>query len=250
LLEVFRIGWEVEKIASELLTDEPSSSAFAHNGDHLAVGFKSGQVSLLTTDKLDEVYSPLHESSSAVTALTWKQLESSLTEEKDPMEVHFKPILQVDPKPSDSFKHLNALCMAPKQSVLVVADSAGTITYLYGGIFPVAKIDLARAFQSYSDLSVTKLEVNSDCSETIVMGHEARGKFVTRLDSSVLSGLVFKSPSVLPFFKVVPQLEYTLAYLDKQVATCKREWTKFHGKLNANLRVLADKITERQARYR
>jgi hypothetical protein len=121
---------------------------------------------------------------------------------------------------------------------------------LYGGIFPVAKLDLARALQSSSDLSFTKLEVNSDCSETIVMGHEARGKFVTRLDSSVLSRLVFKSPSVLPFFKVLPQMEYTLAYLDKQVATCKREWTKFHGKLNANLRVLADKITERQERHR
>lgn len=49
-LEVFRIGWEVEKIAQEMLPEEPSAVAFAQSGEHLAVGFKNGQLSILKTD--------------------------------------------------------------------------------------------------------------------------------------------------------------------------------------------------------
>lgn len=50
--------------------------------------------------------------------------------------------------------------------------------------------------------------------------------------------------------RVLPQLDYHIGYLDRQIAAAKREWMKFAGKFNANLRVLTDKIVERQARHR
>jgi hypothetical protein len=52
-LDVYRIGWEVDKIASEMMSEEPSATAFSHNGEHIAVGFKNGQLCLFKTESLE-----------------------------------------------------------------------------------------------------------------------------------------------------------------------------------------------------
>jgi hypothetical protein len=44
--------------------------------------------------------------------------------------------------------------------------------------------------------------------------------------------------------------EHYIAFVERQNAACRREWSKFHGKYLANMRVLTEKIQERQARHR
>ena len=62
-LDIYRLGWEVDKIASEVMPEEPSALAFSENGEHLAVGFKNGQVTLLKTESLTEITTALEEKS-------------------------------------------------------------------------------------------------------------------------------------------------------------------------------------------
>lgn len=91
---MYRIGWEVDKIASDLLLDEPSACAFSHNGQHIAVGFKNGQISLLKTESLDEVYCAQEGSGrGAINALKWKKMAECTIDLSEPFEAHFKPLL-------------------------------------------------------------------------------------------------------------------------------------------------------------
>ena len=92
-----------------MMPEEPSALAFADNGEHLAVGFKNGQVSLLKTDLLTEVATVLDEKN-AVTALRWTKLTQSITHEPSSLQAHFRSLLKVDPKPSEAVKELARLC--------------------------------------------------------------------------------------------------------------------------------------------
>jgi len=87
-----------------------------------------------------------------------------------------------------------------------------------------------------------KFDVNEDCSEVLVMGKEQRGQFVVRLDTSLLSTLVMRNSFARLFMRTLPLLEHFIGLVEKQNAVCKREWTKFHGKYLANMRVLIEKI--------
>lgn len=197
----------------------------------------------MKTEQLEEIYCSLEPSKSPISALSWKNLNITQPQLTDQMEVHFKPLSQIDSKPSEAVKELSKLCqkMQTELSVLAAVDSAGILTLLYCGIFPVAKIDLTKMLGT-KDITCTKIELNEDCTEVVILGKEPRGQFVLRLDTAAVSSLVFKNELAPPFLRTLPQLEHYLNFIDKQTACCKREWQKFYSKYMANMRVLIEKV--------
>jgi hypothetical protein len=168
-------------------------------------------------------------------------------------EVHFRSLLQVDPKPSEAVKALDKICSQIKteQSILVSADAAGVLGFYYCGIFPLAKIDMNKLVAiKDSTIICDKIDVNEDCTETVILGRNSRSQFILRLDTSALSSLVFKSSFAQHSMRTLPMLEHYVAFVDKQVTNCKREWTKFYSKYIINMKVLIEKVQERQQRHR
>lgn len=159
-----------------MMSEEPSVITFTQTGDFLAVGFKNGQQSLLKTESLEEVFTSKESLPSAVTALKWKHLERPLIADSDNFEAHFKPLIQIDPKPSEAFKSLSKMCTSiqTEQSLLVAADASGTVGFSYCGIFPLAKIELQKLLKD-SQVRCDKVDVNEDFSETMILGRDSRG---------------------------------------------------------------------------
>lgn len=80
-----------------------------------------------------------------ISAINWKQLAIQHQVKPRPFEAHFKTLLQIDPKPNDSVRDFALMCqkMQSDQSIVVSSDSLGVISFFYGGVFLLAKIDLS-----------------------------------------------------------------------------------------------------------
>jgi hypothetical protein len=60
--------------------------------------------------------------------------------------------------------------------MLVASDSTGVISFYFCGVFPIAKIELAKVLMTKEGaICCDKVDINEDCSEVVLMGKEQRG---------------------------------------------------------------------------